>query len=509
MKNSLANKAAVAENRPAVNQPNIVYINADDLGYGDVACYGSAVNKTPFIDRMAEEGVLFTDFYACPYCTPSRASLMTGCYALRAGLPSVLGPNASIGLSDNEITIAENLKGAGYATAIIGKWHLGHHTEFLPTNHGFDYYFGLPYSNDMNGSSPTPLIRNEDVVEWEPDQATITQRYTEECIHYIKTNRNKPFFLYFAHMYVHKPLIVTDEALKKSDNGEYGATVETVDWSVGQILDTLKTLGLEENTMVIFTSDNGAFLNSKGASNAPLSGQKGQVAEGGMRVPFIVRWPGQVPEGKVNSEIATVMDMFPTFSALAGATVPADRVIDGKNILPLIKCEEGAATPHEAILYYVDRDLRAVRSGKWKLNVHTKSLYDLKNDIEEKTNLYSQYPEIVERLTEYVNAAILDIGNKDTTGKNARPSGDCGKSTSVYANVNGLTVEEIRNGNIIVTNLIDALPALELLDRNNAEHVAAVKQARKAFDALSEEEQEMAMAVNYDDLLAAEVAFIS
>ena len=502
----------LATNRAPTDQPNIIYINTDDLGYGDVGCYGSTLNKTPNIDRLAEEGVRFTDFYACPLCTPSRTALMTGCYPLRAGLPSVIGARASIGLSQDEITIAENLKGQGYATAIVGKWHLGHHEQFLPTNHGFDSYFGIPYSNDFLDPS-LPLMRDTEVLEWDPDQATLTQRYTEECINFMKRNRNNPFFLYFAHMYVHKPLRVTDEALAQSDNGAYGATVEQVDWSVGEILKAVEELGLAENTLIIFTSDNGGFLQlspSEGdtgqVSNAPLRGGKGQANEGGVRVPFIARWPGQIPRGKVTSEIASVMDMFPTFSHLAGAQVPTDRVIDGKDILSLLKCERGATSPHKAIFIYVDKDLRAVRSGKWKLNVHNRALYNLEADIGEQNNLYSQYPEIVEELTGYIQEAIADIGDKTTVGKNARPAGDAGNSNSVYDNVNGETVEDIVYRDVAVMDMIDALPSPEELNRDNPDHRAAVEAARKAFNELTEDEQESVMAANYEVLLAAEAA---
>lgn len=501
-----------AVDRAATDRPNIIYINTDDLGYGDVGCYGSTLNKTPNIDRMAEEGVRFTDFYACPLCTPSRASLMTGCYPLRVGLPSVIGARASIGLNPDEITIAENLKTAGYATALVGKWHLGHHEEFLPTNHGFDSYFGIPYSNDFLDPS-LPLMRDTEVVEWDPDQSTLTQRYTEECINFMKRNRNNPFFLYFAHMYVHKPLRVTDEALAASDNGAYGATVEQVDWSVGQILQAVEDLGLERNTLIIFTSDNGGFLQlspSEGdtgqVSNAPLRGGKGQANEGGVRVPFIVRWPGQIPKGQETSEVASVMDMFPTFSHLAGVEMPDDRVIDGEDIFSLMQCQRGAVSPHENIFIYVDKDLRAVRHGKWKLNVHNRALYNLEADIGEQNNLYSQYPDIVAELTDYINEAIQDIGDNNTVGQNARPAGDAGSSNSVYDNVNGETVEESVYRDVAVMDMLDALPPLEELDKNNPDHRAAVEAAREAFNGLTEYEQEMVMAANYEILLAAEAA---
>ena len=262
----------------------------------------------------------------------------------------------------------------------------------------------------------------------------------------MKRNRSKPFFLYFAEMYVHKPLRVTDDALAQSQNGRYGATVEQVDESVGAILEAVKDLGLEENTIVIFTSDNGGFLALSPAegdtgvvSNAPFSGGKGQAMEGGVRVPFIVRWPGQVPRGKVMGEVASVMDMFPTFTHLAGGEVPTDRVIDGKDIWPLMACERDAKSPHDAIFIYVDKDLRAVRRGNWKLNVRNKALFDLSVDPGEKTNLYKRYPAIVEELTACIQAAIEDIGDKNTIGKNARPAGDAGRQTSVYDNVNGQT----------------------------------------------------------------------
>lgn len=495
--------------RFATDRPNIIYINTDDLGYGDLSCYGSTLNRTPNIDQLAEEGVRFTDFYGCPLCTPSRMSLMTGCYPLRAGLPSVIGPNAAIGINSDEITVAEQLSGQGYATAIVGKWHLGHQEEFLPTRHGFDSYFGIPYSNDFFPN--LPLMQNEEVLEWNPDQSTLTERYTEECKQFIKRNRNRPFFLYMAHTYVHKPLRVTEESLNRSNNAKYGAEVETVDWSVGEIWDTVKALGLEENTILVFASDNGGYLalnpeegDTGTVSNAPLKGGKGQANEGGVRVPFIIHWKGQFPEGEIQSEIASVMDMFPTFSALAGAQLPTDRIIDGKNILPLMRCEEGAVTPHEAIFIYVDKDLRAVRVGDWKLNVRNSALYNLKEDIGETTNLYQKYPEKVAELTEYINAAIQDIGNTTTVGSGARPAGNSGKSTSVYDNLQGATVSPLPDLDIPVIDMIDALPDIDSLDPADPEHIAAVEQARAAFEDLTEDFQELVMAANYDLLVAAE-----
>ena len=413
--------------------PNFVFIFIDDLGYQDLGCFGSPLISTPRVDRMAREGTKFTDFYAQPVCTPSRAALMTGCYPMRVSLPSVLGANAKIGISDYEITLAQLLKSRGYATACIGKWHLGHHPQFLPTRHGFDSYFGLPYSNDMdkNGSPPIPLMRGEKIIEQPADQDTLTQRYTQEAIKFIEANKDRPFFLYLPHTMVHVPLHVSDKFRGKSKRGLYGDAAEEIDWSTGEVLDTLKRLGLDDNTLVVFTSDNGPWLskNENGGSALPLRDGKGTTYEGGVRVPCVMRWPGKIPAGAVCGEMITEMDILPTFTRLARAAVPTDRIIDGKDIWPLMSGAKGAVTGHEALFIYKASRLEAMRSGKWKLILPRDgapaALYDLDADIAETTNLANSYPRIVQRLSEMAEKCRDDIGDSITgrVGRNCRKPG--------------------------------------------------------------------------------------
>jgi len=417
--------------------PNFVVIFIDDMGYQDVGCFGSPLIKTPRIDGMAREGVRFTSFYAHPVCTPSRAALMTGCYPMRVSLPAVINQRSAIGISDYEITMAQMLKTRGYATGCIGKWHLGWQTPFLPTRHGFDYYYGIPYSNDMNGSDREPpgppLMRNEKIIEQPAVQDTLTQRYTLEAVSFITRNRNRPFLLYLPHTMVHVPLHVSDAFRGKSARGLYGDVVEEIDWSTGEILDTLKKLGLDDNTMVVFTSDNGPWLIKKddGGCALPLREGKGSTYEGGMRVPCVMRWPGQIPAGTACSEAAMTMDLFPTFARLAGAQVPRDRIIDGKDIWPLISGKPGAVCPHEAIFYYRADRLQAVRSGKWKLILERtadnvkQALYNLEADIGEKTDLAAAYPSVVNRLVGLAEQCRDDLGDSITgrKGRNCREPG--------------------------------------------------------------------------------------
>jgi len=419
--------------------PNFVFLFADDLGYADLGCYGSEKIATPNLDRMAAEGIRFNDFYTGePVCTPTRAALMTGCYPKRVGLHRhVLFPTSKTGLNPSEITVARVLKDQGYATMCIGKWHLGHHPEFLPTRHGFDAYYGIPYSNDM--PTPTPdggkgvvLLRDEKVIEHPTDQATLTERYTAEAVKFIKANRDRPFFLYLPHTFPHEPLYVSERFKGKSKGGLFGDVVECIDWSCGEILAAIKQAGIDEQTLVIFTSDNGPA----GHPAPPLRGGKGSTWEGGMRVPFIARWPGKVPAGAACAEQASVMDILPTFAGLAGARLPTDRVIDGKDIGPLVSGRPGARTPHEAFFYYsAYGDLSAVRSGQWKLHIKTPAsrasakekdaapvpaLYDLSADVGEQTNVAADHPDVVERLTKM--AAEFDAQLE----KDARPAGQVG-----------------------------------------------------------------------------------
>jgi arylsulfatase A len=445
--------------------PNFVIIFTDDQGYSDVGCYGAQGFSTPNLDRMAQEGVRFTDFYvAAPSCTPSRAALLTGSYPQRVSLPYVLFPSGpdwtkdktEIGINSSEETIAELLKSRGYATGCFGKWHLGHHKKFLPTRHGFDEYFGLPYSNDMrpeNNSNypPLPLVDGQEPAEYDPDQRYLTRRYTERAVGFIEKNKDRPFFVYLAHSMPHVPLYVTEEFGGKSEQGMFGDVIMEIDFSVGRILDTLKQQGIDDNTLVIFTSDNGPWLafGDHGGSARPLREGKGTTFEGGMREPCIMRWPGKIPAGSVCSELATTMDILPTFVKLAGAKQPKNR-IDGKDIWPLMSSQTGAGTPHEVFFYYRGWALEAVRSGRWKLHFpheyrtlagrkggsggrpvqyeHHKiglELFDLDNDIGEQNDVSANYPEVVKRLAALADKMRQDIGDsaRQMTGKNRRPAG--------------------------------------------------------------------------------------
>ncbi len=424
-------------------KPNIILINCDDLGYGDLGCYGSTTHRTPALDAMAEGGVRLTDFYmASPVCSPSRGAMMTGCYPRRIGFGNfegkwVLFPGQPVGLSTDEVTVAGLLRGQGYATKIVGKWHCGDQPEFLPTRHGFDSYYGIPFSNDMGRQGagdqsrpPLPLLRDEEVIEQQPDQRGITERYTEECVRFLRENRDGPFFLYLAHMHVHLPLYAAQRFVDRSLNGPYGACVEAIDWSTAVLMHELRRLGLDRNTLVVFTSDNGGRA-KEGGSNAPLSGAKGSCWEGGQRVPCIAYMPGTIPAGQTCAEVATSMDLLPTFATMAGTTAPQDRIIDGKDIGPLLRGEAGAKSPHEAFLYYFRDTLNAVRSGRWKLYVArglkdpATELYDLQADVAEKVNLYDQRPDIVAALMKHVEAARADLGDEavGAPGANCRPIG--------------------------------------------------------------------------------------
>lgn len=414
-----------ASGQAAARLPNFIIIFTDDQGYQDLGCFGSPDIKTPRIDRMAAEGMKLTDFHvAAPVCTPSRAALMTGCYPQRVSLPNVLGPTAKVGINSDEVTLAELLRECGYATMCVGKWHLGHLPPFLPTRHGFDTYFGIPYSNDMK---PTPLMRNEEVIEEPAVQATLTERYTDEAIKFITDNKDRPFFLYLPHTMPHVPLHVSERFAGKSARGLYGDVIECIDWSTGQILDTLAKLGLDDNTLVIYTSDNGPWLSQgkNGGSALPLRAGKTTTYEGGMRVPCIARWPGRIPAGKVCSELVTAMDILPTFTKLAGTQPPQDRIIDGKDVWALLAGVEGAKTPHEVFFYYRSYNLEAVRSGKWKLRLPTTELYDLEADISEQKNLAAENPEVVKRLEQLADQCREDLGDaaKKMAGKNRRPCG--------------------------------------------------------------------------------------
>lgn len=425
----------------APTPPNFVILFCDDLGYADLGCYGHPTIRTPHLDRMAAEGLRFTQFYAsAPVCTPSRAGLMTGRYAIRSGLCSnqrrVLFPDSTGGLPADEITIAEALKARGYATACIGKWHLGHLPEFLPTKHGFDRYFGIPYSNDMPSPGvkrlnwpPVPLIRDLETIESDPDQRLITERYTAEAIQFIKDvagqegAARKPFLLYLPHTMPHVPLYASDKFAGKSPRGLYGDVVETIDWSTGEILRTLRELGLAENTLVFFTSDNGPWRTQgpRGGSAGLLRGGKGSTWEGGMRVPGIAWCPGKIQPG-VTTALATTLDLFPTLLSLAGVELPRDRPLDGYDLRSVLLA--GKPSPRETFYYYRDAEATAVRRGPWKLHVKTQAgygqpkpdlhdpplLFHLEQDPGEEYNVAGSNPEIVAELK-----ALLEKHAAETT----------------------------------------------------------------------------------------------
>jgi arylsulfatase A-like enzyme len=427
--------------------PNYIVIFCDDLGYGDLGCYGSTKNRTPHIDQLAKDGMSFTDFYvSSPVCTPSRASLLTGSYARRVGMHEdftehwVLIPRSRRGLNPDEVTLPEMLKDAGYATTCIGKWHLGDQPEHLPTRHGFDSYYGIPYSNDMasakRGDPPLPIVRDEKVIEAPCDQSTLTKRYTAEAIKFIEASKDKPFFLYLPHTFPHLPLFASPDFKNKSKNGRYGDSIEEIDWSTGEILKCLERLMLVENTVVIFTSDNGSN-GRNGGSNLPLAGNKGGTMEGGMRVPMIVRWPGNVPKGSRCSELATTMDLLPTFAALSKAKLPTQKM-DGHDISDLLLAKAGAKSPHEAFYYYRRRQLQAIRWGKWKWHLPLEQrfkawssikgdgrpvkgrLIDLEADLKETTDVSAKHPEVMAKLAELAAKAVADLGNEEKNGAGQR-----------------------------------------------------------------------------------------
>ena len=440
----------------AGDRPNVVLINCDDLGYGDLGCYGSTLNRTPTLDKLASDGLRLTSFYqASPVCSPSRAALLTGCYPARIGFGSfdgfpVLFPGHGLGLPPSEISLATMLRTAGYRTQMIGKWHCGDQPDFLPTNHGFERYFGLPYSNDMGRQAnppamfpdylpPLPLLVDNDVVEQQPDQASLTERYVVEAVQFMRRVRHEPFFLYLAHMYVHVPIYVQQRFAEQSINGSYGAAVESIDWATNVVLHELRALGLEDNTIVIFTSDNGSLGNnpapyggdgsSLGGSNHPLRGNKAHTWEGGLRVPGIVRWPGRISPGQVNDELVASIDLYPTLARLCGAEVPHDRVIDGLDVSDFL-LDASKGSPRDSFFYYSLNDLEAVRVGRWKLHFSKRrevcnELYDLDADIRETTNVYTGNPDVVARLESVAEVAREALGDArlDRLGSGVRPIG--------------------------------------------------------------------------------------
>jgi arylsulfatase A-like enzyme len=445
-------------------KPNIVVILIDDMGYGDIGPFGSKLNRTPNLDRMASEGMKMTSFYCAPLCTASRTQIMTGCYARRVSMPEVLFPCSSTGINPNEKTIADLLKPQGYATMIVGKWHLGDQSEFLPTRHGFDHYFGLPYSNDMGSEytstkkkkhkddrPPLPLMLDDHVIEAPAIQDTLTSRYTDEAVKFITENKDRPFFLYLPHTAVHRPWHPGDAFKGKSSNGLYGDWIEEMDWSVGRVLATLKDLKLDHNTLVIFTGDNGSPKAKTGdvgkMSNAPLHGYKASTWEGGLRESSIAWWPGKITPGSVSDAMMSEMDVLPTVVKLAGGQVPTDHKIDGLDIWPVLS-GQSKTSPHEALFYWLKNRIEAVHSGPWKLSVEDQKvieedstggeepkggggkekkgehsglcLYNLDKDIGETKNVAAQNPDVVKHLEGLIAKMEADLGKN---GSGIRPAG--------------------------------------------------------------------------------------
>lgn len=428
--------------------PNIVIIFTDDQGYGDIGCFGATELTTPNLDRMADEGRRFTSFYvAQAVCGASRAALLTGCYPNRLGMLGAPGPKTKHGIHERETLVSELAKQKGYATGVFGKWHLGHHPQFLPVSHGFDEYFGLPYSNDMWPYHPTagdrfpdlPLIEGARVVNpavTGEDQQNLTTWYTERSVDFIERNHDGPFLLYLAHSMPHVPLYVSTERGDQGGYGLYSDVIAEIDWSVGEVLAALKRTGVDERTLVIFTTDNGPWLSygNHGGSAGPLREGKGTTWEGGVRVPCIMRWPGRIPAGTVCDEPAATIDLFPTVARLINAELPS-LPIDGLDIWPLMAGEAGANTPHDAFYFYWGNHLQAVRSGRWKLHFpHTYrsltgtpgrdgtpggytqertelALFDLEADIGETTDVKAAHPEVVKRLEELASQARMELGD--------------------------------------------------------------------------------------------------
>lgn len=423
--------------------PNVILILTDDQGYADVGYQGARGFTTPNIDRMAAEGMRFTDFYvAASTCSPSRAALLTGCYPQRVGIPRVLAPWDHVGLHQEETTLAEVLKTQGYATAAVGKWHLGHDPEFLPQSHGFDEWFGLPYSNDMrpknnSGHPPLPLMRGSEVIETEPDQSQLTRRYTDEAVQFIRRQKGKPFFLYLAHTFPHSPLFVSDRFHGRTQRGKYGDVIEELDWSVGQILEELDRQGIANNTLVIFTSDNGPLLRGDGGSAAPLREGKDTSFEGGHRVPFVMRWPAGIRAGQATRTMVTSLDLLPTIAALCGGTLPENRKIDGRDVSALLRGGTLNGAEEHPFFYYRRQKLEAIRVGRYKLHVPhyydivetgeqrkiELSLFDLEADIGETTNIADKHPDVVKKLLALCEQARWDLGDNDIGGAGVRPYG--------------------------------------------------------------------------------------
>jgi len=451
--------------------PNFVIIFIDDMGYADIGPFGAEGYETPHLDRLANEGRVFTDFYVTQaVCSASRAGLLTGCYNVRIGILGALGPKAQHGIHEDEVTLGEICKQKGYATACYGKWHLGHHKKFLPMQHGFDDYYGLPYSNDMWPYHPAvlnlemeerlkrwphlPLIDRNEIVNPQvtgDDQTQLTTDYTKRAVQFIEEHKDEPFLVYLPHSMVHVPLYVSDKFKGKSGAGLFGDVVMEVDWSLGQIVETLRKHDLDRDTLIIFTTDNGPWLSygDHAGSAAPLREGKGTMFDGGCRVPTVMWWPGQIPADTKCSTPAMTIDVLPTVAHLIGAELP-DHKIDGKNIWPLLAGEPGAESPHEAYYFYYGKELQAVRQGRWKLHFPhgyrtlggrpggtgglpvrydqakiRLALFDLENDIGETTNVKDDHPEIVSRLSSLGDQMRAELGDsaRKMTGSGVRPAG--------------------------------------------------------------------------------------
>jgi len=454
---ALSTAAASAAER----SPNFVVIYIDDMGYGDIGPFGAEGYQTPNLDRMAEEGRRFTDFYVTQaVCSASRAGLMTGCYNVRVGILGALNHTANHGISSDEMTIADVVKQKGYATACFGKWHLGHHPKFLPTKHGFDEYVGLPYSNDMWPGHPTggknypplPLIEGTKVIDADvtsQDQEQLTTLYTEKAVDFINRNKDRPFFLYVPHSMVHVPLYVSDKFRGKSERGLFGDVVMEIDWSVGQILDAIRKNKLDKNTLVVFTADNGPWLSygDHAGTAGPLREGKGTMFDGGCREPAVMWWPGKIPAGSVCATPAMTVDILPTIAALIDAPLPKNK-IDGKSIWPLIAAEPGAKSPHEAYFFYYGPQLHAMRMGRWKLHFPHDyrtlsgrkggaggipvnydqaqielSLFDLESDIAESTDVKDKQPEVLAKMQQLADAMRADLGDGRNPGIGRREPG--------------------------------------------------------------------------------------
>lgn len=449
----IAQAAPVSDtNKIETKKPNVIILFADDLGFGDLGSYGSDI-KTPNLDQLASQGTRFTNFYvAAASCTPSRAALMTGCYPQRVGLESVVDDTAKKGLSSEEFTIADYLKQHGYSTGMFGKWHLGHSLEFMPNQHGFTEFYGIPYSMDMwpfhpkpNHNYPAlPVYENEQIVEYNPDVNQMTTKFTEKAVDFIQRHTEDPFLMYVPYSQPHVPLGVSDKFKGKSGMGLYADVIMELDWSVGQIMKAINKKGLSENTLILFSSDNGPWLSygNHGGSSGGLREGKGSVFGGGHKVPFIASMPGTIPSGKVNHEMITAMDILPTILKLTDASFTRMNPMDGKDIWPILSGVKGAKTPHKTFFFVNKKEVQAVRSGKWKLHVpHTYricptvgkdgmpgnqdnyggrielSLYDLDKDPSEANNLVKKHPKLVKKLIDYIKKFEIDLK------ENSRPVG--------------------------------------------------------------------------------------